>query len=524
MAQISNSQEIGGDVGTVKLDLDQVQGNIIPGFLNDFQQFLFVRFPSGTAARRWLAELFPEVSSAREIATFSLLRQLLRHPPKVRAPGSTKAWLGRPDRMVSRFVKTTWINVGLSGRGCRIIAQGGVVNDEGFPKCFTQGMYSRAWRTGDGREQMADWEIRDCAADGVTEGPQVAHALLILGADTVADLDREIERQRARIRTLGLDEIAAYRGQSLGNQQEHFGFRDGISQPGIDLSGLIPGSAVPEDQVRPGEFILGQTDETGDAKVNGPTWAESGSYLVFRKLEQHVGAAREDVRKNYAVLRQTLWQKYGEEAADRVSESLLAAKLVGRWPSGAKLVKGQEVSDPFNPYADVKPRKDRLTIDKEDFDDDRLGETCPLFAHVRRAHPRRLPDGDDPNRHRILRRGIAYGPRLPQHSKEDNIERGLLFLAYQADIERQFETIQGDWMNRETSPEHSGDDRRESGADVVSGMLMAQSSKLISVDYHTPSAAKAIPLNFKRFVTVKGGAYFFVPAIGTLALLSRDKR
>jgi Dyp-type peroxidase family len=508
-------------VAVAKLDLDQIQGNIIPGFLSDFQQLLFVRFPSGAAGRRWLGELTFEVNSAREIATFMVLRQLIRHPRELKTTHSRIASENRPARVVSRVVRTNWINVALSARGLRIVREGRRAKDQAFPAWFTQGMFARDGSTGDDRDQMSTWMVRDGAEDGHEEDPRVAHAVLMLGADTAADLDREINRQQSRLYALGLTNVASYRGETLGNGQEHFGFRDGISQPVIDLSELIPGWEKPAGPVRPGEFILGQLDEARHSVIDGPTWAENGSYLVFRRLSQHVGRAREQVHEQYVRLRAELWAKVGAKADQQISESLLAAKLVGRWPSGAKLVKDkQELIDPYNPHTGHRPPPDRLVIDQADFESDPTGEVCPLFSHVRRSHPRSLPD-DNPNRHRLLRRAIPYGPPLPPGAPEDNVGRGLLFMAFQADIERQFETIQGQWMNSEMPPELTSAESEPIGADAVLGVLGSNSDREVPVFYQPPDGLDRVPLSFRRFVTVEGGGYFFAPSIGALGLLSR---
>jgi len=82
-------------VSTVLLDLDDIQGNVAPGFRSDFQDMLFVRFPGAAAGRQWLAALYPEVSTAHEIAAFVQLRKILRRSSK-NAPRRRGA--ARPER------------------------------------------------------------------------------------------------------------------------------------------------------------------------------------------------------------------------------------------------------------------------------------------------------------------------------------------------------------------------------------------------------------------------------------------
>ncbi len=98
--------------------------------------------------------------------------------------------------------------------------------------------------------------------------------------------------------------------------KEHFGFQDGISQPGVRgrlspdpdsflTPRVIDPSHTPQawlyglpgqDLVWPGEFILGYPGSAADplipgaVKLPGPQWSRNGSYLAFRRLRQDVAA------------------------------------------------------------------------------------------------------------------------------------------------------------------------------------------------------------------------------------------
>jgi deferrochelatase/peroxidase EfeB len=121
---------------------------------------------------------------------------------------------------------------------------------------------------------------------------------------------------------------------------------------------------------------------------------------------------------------------------------LLAAKLVGRWPDGTPLALSPDAPDPS--IAD-----DPARINDFRFSDDPDGLRCPVGAHIRRANPRDGAGigGAMTTRHRILRRGLPYGPRLPVGARDDGVDRGLVFVCFAADIQRQFEFLQRRWLN-----------------------------------------------------------------------------
>src|SRR5690242_12883463 len=95
-------------------------------------------------------------------------------------------------------------------------------------------------------------------------GSQDVHALVLLAADELADLDHAVLRHIEIITRHGLrlahDEHGRARTDLPGH--EHFGFKDGVSQPGI--RGFTPANASDpnqgqpgQDLVWPGEFVLG---------------------------------------------------------------------------------------------------------------------------------------------------------------------------------------------------------------------------------------------------------------------------
>jgi Dyp-type peroxidase family len=269
--------------------------------------------------------------------------------------------------------------------------------------------------------------------------------------------------------------------------REHFGFADGISQP--ILQGSTDAQRFPESPhvTALGEFVFGYRDEHG--ATSGPAdgaaaFARNGTYLVARQIEQHVGEFHAFCE------RATL----SNGAPDPEAASRLEAKIIGRLPDGTPLV----------------PNGDRRDNDFG-FAEDPFGYGCPVGAHVRRANPRgslgnqNVPHEPD-NAHRILRRARSYGSSY--HPGVLDSGRGLLFLALNADIERQFEFIQQNWIN---SPSFNGIDGERDplvGGDVVPHQTFTIPGVPAPCRIH----------NVPRFVNVVGGQYFFLP--GKQALLS----
>jgi Dyp-type peroxidase family len=332
------------------------------------------------------------------------------------------------------------------------------------------------------------------------------------------------DRYRAMVSTLpsgGLREIDRLDTSNIG-MREHFGFADGISQP--VLQGL--GGGGPMDTVATGEFLLGYRNEYGLYTAR-PTFSReldrrhvlpsdpsdskqvdlgrNGSYLVFRQL-------RQDVRGFWRFLDGAT--KRPDGASDPGTRTHLAAKMVGRWPSGAPLVKAPDRDDPQLASANEFGY----------FNADRLGFACPIGAHIRRSNPR---DSLDPNpgsasslevnrRHRLLRRGREYGPGLtPEEAVSspvapDDPERGLHFICLNGNVSRQFEFIQHTWAN---DPRFNGlyDDH-----DPITGPHTPSGATFTMQAHPARKRIRGLP----QFVSARGGAYFFLPGIRAVRYLS----
>jgi len=260
----------------------------------------------------------------------------------------------------------------------------------------------------------------------------------------------------------GLLEVLKLDTFDLGDK-EHFGFHDGVSQPVIEG---LPQTETSMNTIKAGEFLLGYPNEYGlytdrpmlkpamdpkgffprDSSGSGNVdLGRNGSYLVFRQLSQ-------DVRGFWQFLDGATKNQDG--SSNPTTRLKLASQMLGRWPSGAPLLKTPDQDDP------------RLA-DANDFayyQTDPYGFNCPIGAHVRRANPR---DSLDPEpgseqsiavgkRHSILRRGREYGPPVDpaellsaKKTITEDQDRGLHFLCLNANISRQFEFIKKTHNNKE---------------------------------------------------------------------------
>ncbi len=368
---------------------------------------------------------------------------------------------------------------------------------------FALGARQRAHGLGDvGESAPANWQAPYQRLD--------LHAVVSLSAwapDGIAAARGRLGAMLARHAT-GVTEIACELGNALDRGAEHFGFADGIGQPYVEGSDLepLPGELDRGgDPVPSGEFVLGYPaafDAKPPCDVQGENLMQpltlsrlrNGSFLVFRKL-------REDVVR---------FRSWVAEQATRTKmpEELFAARLVGRWRSGAPLALAPTQDDP-------ELGRDPLRNNDFDYAADGDGFKTPFGAHIRRANPRNDPTGPTPPQiagRRVIRRAVPYGPPLPEGSADDGIERGILFVAINADIERQFEFVQTNWLNNTLSSNRL---TLEADKDPLVGANDAGNGKFVIPGPNGPCFVWNLP----RFVTVRGAAYFFLPGLHELRQL-----
>jgi Dyp-type peroxidase family len=488
--------------------LSNIQGNIFGGFNKDFQTFLFLNFKDACTGRAWIDEIAGSISNSADVLKFNNQFKAL------------KAQGLKPETIIS----ATWTNLALAFEGLKAVAAG-EDGFEQFPQAFQEGMAVRKGKIGDVEDSDPSKWIEPFRSTKV-------HAVLLVAADSAQDLASRVnEITTSPGFQAGVDVLLQQEGRTRVDQpgHEHFGFKDGVSQPGIrgidlpdDPIGNPDQGHPGQDLLWPGEFVLGYptqipTAEPGHDGPNrnpgvisksGPDWTEDGSYLVFRRLEQNVPAFSEHVA--------SLAQQQGS------SVDLMGAKLVGRYKSGCPLERREFQSEPFvvsptDPgIANPALANDDTLNNNFEFGDDADGTICPRAAHIRKTYPRdeqTFPEPDAVNSesatqtHRLLRRGIPFGNSFAatEGGGADD-PRGLLFLAYQADIERQFEFVQRFWVNNPKFPGFP-----KGAAEPGQDPIIAQSqSGPFELDPKEPA------IQVQHFVTTTGGEYFFAPSIDAL--------
>jgi Dyp-type peroxidase family len=300
-----------------------------------------------------------------------------------------------------------------------------------------------------------------------------------------------VERARNGIDdTPGIEVI--YRQDSFvgPTEREHFGFKDGISHPAVEGSG-IPGTNPQEKPLKAGEFVLGYPDEMGSPPPmpSPEVLGRNGSYVVFRKLHQRVAAFRQYLRAN---------------STNSEAEELLAAKIVGRWRSGCPLAHSPERDDP-KLGADPKRNNDFLY-----HANDPTGLKTPRGSHIRRMNFRDAQELGEVRLHRMIRRGTAYGPPLPEGVLEDDgADRGLIFAFVGSHLKRQFEFVQTEWINK-------GD---FIGAPAEKDPIFGQEDGTGTFTVPQRPIRRRLQ-GLPQFVVTRGGEYCFMPGLRALRWLA----
>ena len=375
-----------------------------------------------------------------------------------------------------------WVSVALTYRGLEAL---GVPQDslDSFAWEFRQGMAARAKVLGDTCASAPEhWER--------PFGTRDVHVVLVAVSPDEAQLEAAFSRARKVWESFrGIEAIWRQDCRALASGKEPFGFKDGIGHPAIEGSEL-PGTNTRERPLEAGEFILGYRDETGGLPPmpRPDVLGRNGTYVVFRKLHQRVAEFRRYLK---------------EMSRSSEDEELLAAKMMGRWRSGAPLALCPHRDDP---ELGADPRRNNDFA----FADDPIGYDTPPGCHIRRANPRDASVAGVVRLHRMLRRGTVYGPELTEGVLEDDgIDRGLMFAFVGAHLGRQFEFVQSEWIN----------------GGVFSGL---GDTKDPMAGAHDDPGAYSIPRRpiprrlhgLPRFVVTRGGEYCFMPGLRALRWLS----
>jgi Dyp-type peroxidase family len=461
------------------LNLQDIQGLIKRGYNElPFSNILLLRVEDALKVKQWLARLLPDIS-----------RGDLKNP--------------------SLEINIAFTYAGLAALGLPRLLQ------KRFSLEFEEGMSedSRSRLLGDydpktKRSTVADWDWRD------GEGDSTVHLLLVIYGPEEHLVEKYCDELQLGYPDSGLRQIRKLVTIKREENREHFGFQDGISQPNIEAFGHRTDAL--NNTVALGEFLLGYPNQYGKIPA-GPTvtdpnsgqewdFGRNGTYLVMRQLEQDVKG---------------FWQYMADHSKNPdgtlnvVAAIALAAKLVGRWPSGVPLT--------------ISPDQDApLLQDKNNFlfgfqQEENYGK-CPVGAHIARVNPRDALAKDPKqslkiaSHHRILRRGRPYGrPFITSMEPEELFskayataeERGLHFICLNANISQQFEFIQSSWINNKKFNGLYND------ADQVAG---SQESDFTIQQRPVCRHLPAIP----AFVKVKGGGYFFMPSHAALKFLTEN--
>jgi len=429
-----------------------------------------------------------------------------------------KAWLARlePTRASAVGGKkhlNTVLQIAFTRAG--LIALGFTEDDlESMAPEFLDGLASderRSHRLGDiGESAPKHWDWG--------KGAREPHVLLLLlaKASMITDWAESI---RMDALSNGFALVASFTsrpGREDGSpSREPFGFVDGISQPRIDWDcKRKPGTDADRDyhpDIAVGEVLIGHKNEygaiAGDPK--GPLVQSNGTYLVYRQLEQDV----------------TGFWRWLAETSGHDQAIWLAERIIGRRIDGRPLLGLTTSEGPVDFHFKADPD----------------GVSCPLSAHIRRANPR---VGDDPlgrrgfirnllstvglagsaagdvvasaRFHRILRRGRPYGkvltPEEAMRPDQPKVEAGLHFLCINASLSRQFEFVQDSWL---ISPTFGG--MSQQGDPLIGHRCPFPDERRSDLfRYYDADGLPRIAQGMPRVVTVRGGAYFFLPSIAGL--------
>ncbi|KAB8294323.1 hypothetical protein EYC80_009741 [Monilinia laxa] len=487
-----------------------IQGDIWPGLPKRFQTFLFfkIRKPDDFKLRLRSFVENGGITSAKDACDMK---------NKILAAKNQAQESGRPAKIQPLpGVNIAFASTGLAALGKFTFNEGEVKKDKELSKVFRKnqlrgglfgmGMYNDL--VGEG------WDNPQEIREQYKPSPKrLIDGVFLVTASREDDLTYEVNRVKEHfLKEPGSGDADNYlisndpalefplikQGRTrVEKGKEHFGFEDGISQPLIEgLDEVTPKGREPR-AVKSG-LIFARHD--GD-DMKQPEWAEDGSFLVFRDLQQLVPEFDKWLEDN---------KHHAPHAAtsDNPKEKL-AAYLMGRWKNGTPV--------------DESPHDDRdeslFQSNNFDFHPVNKHEKCPFAAHIRKMRPR----GDLEHDHAvIIRRGISYGGEVtPEekavHKSDDENERGLLFICYQSDIRNGFNFLTTRWASNHHFPDRKDNFAGEHGPGIdaiVGQRLDHHPPRSIGLpDGKEPTEARVA---LDRWVVQRGGEYFFSPGINAL--------
>ncbi|MBL7255458.1 Dyp-type peroxidase [Paractinoplanes lichenicola] len=457
------------------VDAQQIQGNILRPFGGAHQAFVALSFRNNRpAARRWLT-----AAAARATGTDQV-------------PGRGQDRL-EPGRSL--------LNVGLTATGLVLLHPETADRLAAFVAFWHGPLGPRVDdndRLTTAPALLGDTGPSDPSHWVVGGLGRPVDALLTLAAGDEETIKQAVLAEQAAAE--GFDVLFVQHCEVLrddrGRRVEHFGFTDGISQPGVkgfpDAEPARPGSPM----IAAGEFILGHVGERRPQswmpRPVPPAWMHGGSFQVFRRLRQDVAGWR---------------RRLTEVAGESGDPSTIAAHALGRHLDGRPLAA---------PGASLEKENDFT------YDEDRDGEKTPLYAHIRKVNPREDVIFRDRG-HKMLRRGIPFGPTYDEDPATD---RGMIFNSYLTSIEDQYEFVQRRWANDPGFPSSSlakygrvpATPARIDGLDPVLGDSRGTAESRLPAEVYDKIKEPA----FGGFVTTTGAVYAFAPSLEALRKLAGD--
>lgn len=447
------------------INLHNVQGDITPGLPKKAELFFFFRITKPADFRARLVKLVPFIATAEHVIEGR--KKIKQH-----------------KQHFGGLFAAAYLNIAFSSRGLKKLDITENIHDDDF----TKGQLDDAKNLGDDTDT---WEegFKGSSVDGV----------LILAGDSAVSIGFQLDKA---LKLLGdsAQKVLSVSGHTRpcpDSGREHFGFEDGIAQPmikGIDKTDLSGQGFIDQGVV----FVGRDGDQK---KADRPTWALDGSFLAFRYLQQLVPEFNLGVISVAA-------QINSPPTANAVG--LTAARMVGRWPSGAPIQ--------LTPFQDDPAIAADPALNNKFSFDDQSQEACPFAAHIRKMNPRGDSIVSPPAiaAHRVARRGIPYGPEVTaeEAAEKKTIEnRGLLFVSYQSALNKGFAFLQKDWANPKGFPPRKP---QAPGIDPIIGVDTQNTTITTRVMSGLALGDPAKTFDFENWIRSRGGEYFFSPSISTL--------
>ncbi|CAG8135343.1 unnamed protein product [Penicillium salamii] len=490
-----------------------IQGDVWPGLPKRFQSFLFFRVRNKTDFKSRLKTFIPKITTAQDACAMS----------EVMKKAQAEA---RAAKRSAKLEPLPGVNISFTSTGLEALGAFVSVEDQMYVKkdrklsgifrkkqllggLFEKGMFADL--TGEGWDNPEELSKH---YHPTSDNKRSIDGVILVTSSVKSDMINKISEVKQHFlaeegEPLNPDTYRVSQDPSVeftftreGNVRpgihkgkEHFGFKDGISQPLLEgWDDKVPQGKEP-CATKPGMIVCGYEGDD----MRQPSWVKDGSFLVFRDLQQLVPEFDEFMEEN---------AKHAPFVQDHPKPGeKLAAYLMGRWKNGTPVDE--------SPHDD----SDESLFNSNNFDYGPVDQhdKCPFAAHTRKMRPRADLEHDHAV---IIRRGIPYGEELTAEElaeKKSTVDRGLLFVCYQSDIRNGFNFLTTRWASNYNFP-----DRKNAfvggtgpGIDAIVGQRL---------DHHPPRSI-GLPdgkfptearMPLESWVIQRGGDYFFTPSIDAL--------